>query len=102
MHPRGEFYNEVGDRLADLAFIVPVAFVPDADAVLGPAGRAGSRVRELRGSRVAGRRRRAALSRDPLEARPDGARQRVRGGCVRCTAPPLGARSGHCCFLGPS
>jgi phosphatidylglycerophosphate synthase len=34
MHPRGEFYNEVGDRLADLAFLVPVAFVPGADAVL--------------------------------------------------------------------
>ena len=34
MHPRGEFYNEVGDRLTDLAFIVPVAFVPGADAVL--------------------------------------------------------------------
>ena len=31
MHARGEFYNEVGDRLTDLAFIVPVAFVPGAD-----------------------------------------------------------------------
>jgi CDP-diacylglycerol--glycerol-3-phosphate 3-phosphatidyltransferase len=30
IHPRGEFYNEVGDRLADLAFLVPVAFVPGA------------------------------------------------------------------------
>lgn len=31
MHARGEFYNEVGDRVADLAFLVPVAFVPGAD-----------------------------------------------------------------------
>ena len=30
-HPRGEWYNEVGDRLADLAFIVPAAFVPGAN-----------------------------------------------------------------------
>ena len=30
-HARGEFYNEVGDRLTDLAFLVPVAFVPGAD-----------------------------------------------------------------------
>jgi CDP-diacylglycerol--glycerol-3-phosphate 3-phosphatidyltransferase len=29
-HPRGEFYNELGDRLADLALIVPVAFLPGA------------------------------------------------------------------------
>ena len=29
-HPRGEFYNELGDRFADLAFIVPVAFLPGA------------------------------------------------------------------------
>jgi CDP-diacylglycerol---glycerol-3-phosphate 3-phosphatidyltransferase len=29
-HPRGEFYNELGDRLADVAFIVPVAFLPGA------------------------------------------------------------------------
>ena len=33
-HPRGELYNEVGDRLADLAFLVPVAFLPGADATL--------------------------------------------------------------------
>jgi CDP-diacylglycerol--glycerol-3-phosphate 3-phosphatidyltransferase len=33
-HPRGELYNEVGDRLADLAFLVPVAFLPGADARL--------------------------------------------------------------------
>jgi CDP-diacylglycerol--glycerol-3-phosphate 3-phosphatidyltransferase len=31
MHPRGELYNEVGDRLTDLAFLVPVAFLPGAD-----------------------------------------------------------------------
>ena len=29
-HPRGELYNELGDRLADIAFIVPVAFLPGA------------------------------------------------------------------------
>lgn len=33
-HARGEFYNEVGDRLTDLAFLVPVAFVPGADRTL--------------------------------------------------------------------
>jgi phosphatidylglycerophosphate synthase len=33
-HPRGELYNEVGDRLADLGFLVPVAFLPGADATL--------------------------------------------------------------------
>jgi CDP-diacylglycerol--glycerol-3-phosphate 3-phosphatidyltransferase len=31
IHARGELYNEVGDRLADLAFLVPVAFLPGAD-----------------------------------------------------------------------
>lgn len=30
-HPRGELYNELGDRLADIAFLVPVAFLPGAD-----------------------------------------------------------------------
>jgi CDP-diacylglycerol--glycerol-3-phosphate 3-phosphatidyltransferase len=30
IHPRGELYNEVGDRLADVAFIAPVAFLPGA------------------------------------------------------------------------
>jgi CDP-diacylglycerol--glycerol-3-phosphate 3-phosphatidyltransferase len=30
IHPRGELYNEVGDRLADAAFLVPVAFLPGA------------------------------------------------------------------------
>ena len=30
IHPRGEFYNEVGDRLTDVAFLVPVAFLPGA------------------------------------------------------------------------
>ena len=29
-HPRGELYNEVGDRLADIAFLAPVAFLPGA------------------------------------------------------------------------
>jgi CDP-diacylglycerol---glycerol-3-phosphate 3-phosphatidyltransferase len=30
MHPRGELYNELGDRLADIAFLAPVAFLPGA------------------------------------------------------------------------
>jgi CDP-diacylglycerol--glycerol-3-phosphate 3-phosphatidyltransferase len=30
IHPRGELYNEVGDRLADIAFLAPVAFLPGA------------------------------------------------------------------------
>jgi len=34
MHPRGELYNEVGDRLADIAFLTPVAFLPGADRTL--------------------------------------------------------------------
>lgn len=41
MHPRGELYNEVGDRLADIAFLTPVAFLPGADrtmVLLGVAG----------------------------------------------------------------
>src|SRR5690242_4123906 len=29
-HPRGELFNELGDRLADIAFLVPVAFLPGA------------------------------------------------------------------------
>jgi CDP-diacylglycerol--glycerol-3-phosphate 3-phosphatidyltransferase len=41
MHPRGELYNELGDRLADIAFLAPVAFLPGADrttVLLGVAG----------------------------------------------------------------
>lgn len=30
IHPRGELYNEVGDRLGDIAFLAPVAFLPGA------------------------------------------------------------------------
>ena len=30
-HARGEFFNEVGDRITDLLFLVPIAFVPGAD-----------------------------------------------------------------------
>jgi phosphatidylglycerophosphate synthase len=30
-HPRGEFYNELGDRVTDVAFLAPVAFLPGAD-----------------------------------------------------------------------
>ncbi|HEY7969376.1 MAG TPA: CDP-alcohol phosphatidyltransferase family protein [Candidatus Limnocylindrales bacterium] len=29
-HPRGELFNELGDRLADIAFLVPVAFLTGA------------------------------------------------------------------------
>jgi CDP-diacylglycerol--glycerol-3-phosphate 3-phosphatidyltransferase len=29
-HPRGELYNEIGDRLADILFLTPVAFLPGA------------------------------------------------------------------------
>jgi CDP-diacylglycerol--glycerol-3-phosphate 3-phosphatidyltransferase len=31
MHARGELYNEVGDRVADVLFLAPVAFLPGAD-----------------------------------------------------------------------
>lgn len=31
MHPRGELFNELGDRLTDIAFLAPVAFLPGAD-----------------------------------------------------------------------
>ena len=30
-HPRGELYNELGDRVADVAFLAPVAFLPGAN-----------------------------------------------------------------------
>ena len=30
--PRGELFNEVGDRLADVLMLAPVAFVPGAHA----------------------------------------------------------------------
>lgn len=32
-HPRGELLNEVGDRVADVAFLAPVAALPGADPV---------------------------------------------------------------------
>lgn len=31
-HPRGEFFNELGDRCADVLMLAPVAFVPGAIA----------------------------------------------------------------------
>jgi CDP-diacylglycerol--glycerol-3-phosphate 3-phosphatidyltransferase len=34
IHPRGELFNEVGDRLADIAFLAPVAWLPGASASL--------------------------------------------------------------------
>jgi CDP-diacylglycerol--glycerol-3-phosphate 3-phosphatidyltransferase len=30
VHPRGELYNELGDRVADVLFLAPVALVPGA------------------------------------------------------------------------
>jgi CDP-diacylglycerol--glycerol-3-phosphate 3-phosphatidyltransferase len=30
IHPRGELFNELGDRLTDVAFLAPVAFLPGA------------------------------------------------------------------------
>nr|MDP9483135.1 hypothetical protein [Chloroflexota bacterium] len=33
-HPRGEFYNEVGDRICDIAFLAPVAFLPGASPIV--------------------------------------------------------------------
>jgi len=41
-HARGEFYNEVGDRLTGLAFLVPVAFVPGADQAMVLLGATGA------------------------------------------------------------
>jgi phosphatidylglycerophosphate synthase len=32
VHPRGEFYNELGDRLGDILMLAPVGFVPGAHA----------------------------------------------------------------------
>jgi phosphatidylglycerophosphate synthase len=60
IHARGEFYNEVGDRVADLLFIVPVAFLPGAQlatVLLGALGAilasyAGLTVRAAGGPRV--------------------------------------------------
>jgi phosphatidylglycerophosphate synthase len=34
IHARGELYNELGDRLADIAFLAPVAFLPGADRTI--------------------------------------------------------------------
>jgi phosphatidylglycerophosphate synthase len=33
-HALGELYNEIGDRLADIAFLAPVAFLPGANQPL--------------------------------------------------------------------
>jgi CDP-diacylglycerol--glycerol-3-phosphate 3-phosphatidyltransferase len=33
-HPRGELYNEVGDRIADVAFLAPVAVLPGASPIV--------------------------------------------------------------------
>ncbi len=38
IHARGELYNEVGDRLADVAFLAPAAFMPGADEWMVLAG----------------------------------------------------------------
>lgn len=34
IHPRGELFNEVGDRLADVAFLAPVAVLPGASSTI--------------------------------------------------------------------
>jgi CDP-diacylglycerol---glycerol-3-phosphate 3-phosphatidyltransferase len=34
IHARGELYNEVGDRIADIAFLAPAAFLPGAPSQL--------------------------------------------------------------------
>jgi CDP-diacylglycerol--glycerol-3-phosphate 3-phosphatidyltransferase len=34
VHPRGELYNELGDRLADVALLAPVAWLPGASPQL--------------------------------------------------------------------
>jgi CDP-diacylglycerol--glycerol-3-phosphate 3-phosphatidyltransferase len=33
-HPKGELFNEVGDRVADVAFLAPVAILPGASSVI--------------------------------------------------------------------
>lgn len=33
-HPRGELFNELGDRLADIAFLAPVAILPGASPTI--------------------------------------------------------------------
>ena len=38
VHPRGELYNELGDRSADVLMLAPVAFVPGAIAAAVWAG----------------------------------------------------------------
>ncbi|HEY6057160.1 MAG TPA: CDP-alcohol phosphatidyltransferase family protein [Candidatus Limnocylindrales bacterium] len=38
IHSRGELYNEVGDRLADIAFLAPPAVLPGASAEIVLAG----------------------------------------------------------------
>lgn len=34
MHPRGELFNEVSDRICDIAFLAPVAFLPGASTTV--------------------------------------------------------------------
>jgi CDP-diacylglycerol---glycerol-3-phosphate 3-phosphatidyltransferase len=34
IHPRGELFNEVGDRICDVAFLAPVAFLPGAETTV--------------------------------------------------------------------
>jgi CDP-diacylglycerol--glycerol-3-phosphate 3-phosphatidyltransferase len=42
IHPRGELYNEVVDRLADIAFLAPVAVLPGASTTVVLLGVVGS------------------------------------------------------------
>jgi len=56
IHPRGELYNELGDRLADIAFLAPVAFLPGAHGSIVLLGVTGAVLASLVGvvSRAAG------------------------------------------------
>ncbi len=55
-HPRGELLNELGDRVADVAFLAPVAVLPGADTVVVLGGVIGALLASYAGlaSRAAG------------------------------------------------
>ena len=97
MHPRGELYNELGDRLADIAFLAPVAFLPGADRTTVLLGVAGAIFASFAGIVAAGGRRRADLPRHPVEAGPDGPAVRASPSRRSSSGPRRGARSGRCC-----
>ena len=90
IHAKGELFNEVGDRLADVLMLAPVAFVPGAVPGHGPARRDDGGAGQLHVRRDQGRGRHAELPRDPVEARPDGPAQRDRDRRDRRRAGGLG------------